>query len=55
MADLDDPRVYFAAERTLKPGEIPSGYRVNAGAVANVLVALLGVALCAYLFWESTT
>jgi putative membrane protein len=40
--------------RTLQPAEIPAGYRVNAGAIANVLVALLGLVLCAYLFWEST-
>jgi putative membrane protein len=40
---------------TLQPAQIPEGYRVNAGAIANVLVALLGVALCAYLFWESTS
>ena len=40
--------------RTLKPIEIPQGYRVNAGVVANVLVAALGAALCVYLFWEST-
>ena len=40
--------------RTLKPAEIPSGYRTGAGVIANLLVALLGVGLCAYLFWEST-
>jgi len=40
--------------RTLKPEEIPLGYRVNAGVVTNLLVALLGAALCIYLFWEST-
>ena len=39
---------------TLKPIEVPEGYRVGASAAANVLVALLGMALCAYLFWEST-
>jgi putative membrane protein len=39
--------------RTLKPVEIPQGYRVNAGVVTNLLVALLGAALCVYLFWES--
>jgi putative membrane protein len=46
---------YRKVLRSLKPSEIPEGYRVNAGSVANVLVALLGVALCVYLFWESTT
>jgi putative membrane protein len=40
--------------RTLKPVEIPKGYRAGAGVIANLLVALLGVGLCAYLFWEST-
>jgi putative membrane protein len=45
---------YRAVLRTLKPEEIPVGYRVAAGALANLLVALLGVALCVYLFWEST-
>lgn len=55
MSDIRDPRVYFAAERTLQPAQIPEGYRVNAGAMANVLVALLGVALCVYLFLESAS
>jgi len=41
--------------RTLKPTEIPHGYRVNAGVVTNLLVGLFGAALCAYLFWESGT
>ena len=41
--------------RTLKPAEIPHGYRVNAGVVTNLLVGLFGAALCAYLFWESVT
>ena len=39
---------------TLQPVEIPQGYRVNAGVFTNVLVAVLGAALCLYLFWEST-
>jgi putative membrane protein len=41
--------------RTLKPVEIPQGYRVNAGVVTNLLVGLFGAALCAYLFWESAS
>jgi putative membrane protein len=41
--------------RTLKPVEIPQAYRVNAAVVTNLLVGLFGVALCAYLFWESVT
>jgi len=44
---------YRSVLRTLKPAEIPHGYRVNAGVVTNLLVALLGAALCVYLFWES--
>lgn len=39
--------------RSLKPAEIPQGYRVNAGVTVNLLVALLGAALCIFLFWES--
>jgi len=35
---------------TLKPIEIPEGYRTNAGVYVNLAVALLGVALTAYLF-----
>jgi putative membrane protein len=35
---------------TLKPVEIPEGYRVNLGVFINLAVALLGVALTAYLF-----
>lgn len=37
---------------TLKPVEIPYGYRMQPGVVVNLLVALAGVALCAYLFME---
>jgi len=37
---------------TLKPVEIPYGYRMQPGVVVNLLVALAGVALCAYLFLE---
>jgi putative membrane protein len=34
----------------LKPVEIPEGYRVNLGVFTNLAVAVLGVALIAYLF-----
>jgi len=34
----------------LKPVEIPAGYRVNVGVFTNLAVAVLGVALIAYLF-----
>jgi len=37
---------------TLKPKEIPYGYRVQPGVVVNLLVALVGAALCVYLFTE---
>ena len=35
--------------RTLKPVEIPEGYRVNVGVIINLGVALLGIALMVYL------
>jgi putative membrane protein len=37
---------------TLKPKEIPYGYRMQPGVVVNLLVALVGAALCVYLFSE---
>ncbi|BBJ00589.1 membrane protein [Ferrigenium kumadai] len=36
--------------RTLKPVEIPDGYRVSPGIVTNLAVALLGIALTVYFF-----
>jgi putative membrane protein len=36
--------------RTLRPVEIPAGYNVHLGMIVNGIVALLGVALCLYLF-----
>jgi putative membrane protein len=41
---------YRKVLKTLKPVEIPAGYAVNAGVVTNAVVALLGVAIMAYLF-----
>ena len=41
---------YRKVLRTLKPVEIPHGYRVHMGAVVNLAVALLGIALTLYLF-----
>lgn len=35
--------------KTLKPVEIPEGYRVNIGVIINLGVALLGIALIVYL------
>ena len=37
---------------TLKPKEIPYGYRMQPGVLVNLLVALVGAALCVYLFTE---
>jgi putative membrane protein len=36
--------------RNLKPVEFPPGYLVNMGVVTNVVLAILGIALVAYLF-----
>jgi putative membrane protein len=36
--------------KTLKPVEIPEGYRVSPGIVTNLSVALLGIALTIYFF-----
>jgi putative membrane protein len=41
---------YRIVLKTLKPIEIPDGYSANGGAIINLLVALLGLALVAYLF-----
>lgn len=40
---------YRRALRSLKPSEIPQGYLVNLAVLANLVVALLGVALAIYL------
>jgi len=41
---------YRKVVRTLKPIEIPEGYSANAGPAINLLVAVLGLVLTAYLF-----
>lgn len=41
---------YRSVVRTLKSVEIPAGYRVNFGVIANLAVAALGAVLIAYLF-----
>ncbi len=41
---------YRTVVRTLKPIEIPEGYRVNLGVFTTLAVAALGVALTVYLF-----
>lgn len=43
-------RQYRKVLATLKPVEIPDGYRVNLGVLTNLVVAALGVALVLYLF-----
>jgi putative membrane protein len=42
---------YRAVLRTLKPVEIPEGYRATIGIYVNALVALLGAALTGYLLY----
>jgi putative membrane protein len=42
---------YRTVLRTLKPVEIPVGYRVTIGIYINALVALLGAALTGYLLY----
>lgn len=44
---------YRKVLHSLKPAEIPAGYRVNAGVFVNLLVALLGIALSIHLFFTS--
>ncbi len=41
---------YRKVLKSLKPVEIPKGYRVGIGIFSNALVALLGIILSAYLF-----
>ena len=41
---------YRTVLRTLKPVEIPEGYRVYLGVLTNFAVAVLGMALIVYLF-----
>ncbi len=41
---------YRKVIKTLKPIEIPDGYSTNGGAIINLLVAILGIALIVYLF-----
>ncbi len=43
---------YRTVFRTLKPIEIPVGYRVNLGVLTNLVVAALGVALTIYLYFQ---
>ncbi|MGA8148851.1 MAG: DUF202 domain-containing protein [Gallionellaceae bacterium] len=41
---------YHRMLKTLKPIEIPQGYRTNPGVIVNLMVALLGMVLIAYFF-----
>jgi putative membrane protein len=43
-------RQYYTVLKTLKPIEIPDGYRTGNGVFTNLTVSVLGVALTAYLF-----
>ncbi len=42
---------YKKVLKALKPSDFPDGYNVNGGVITNLLVALLGLALVAYLFF----
>jgi putative membrane protein len=42
---------YCKVLKTLKPIEIPHGYRVGVGVLANLVVFLLGMMLVVYLFY----
>jgi putative membrane protein len=46
---------YRSVLRTLKPVEIPDGYRVNLGVLTNLVVAALGIALTVYLYLQGTS
>jgi len=41
---------YRTVLRNLRPAEIPEGYRVQMGVIANLAVAVLGLAISVYLF-----
>ncbi|MDD1606825.1 MAG: DUF202 domain-containing protein [Methylococcaceae bacterium] len=41
---------YRLVLKTLKPVEIPEGYRTATGIITNVIVSFLGIALIIYLF-----
>lgn len=41
---------YRKVLKTLKPAEIPRGYRAGLGMLANLVVVMLGMTLIAYLF-----
>ena len=44
---------YRTVLRTLKPVEIPAGYRVGLSVIVNLAVALLGLALAIYLLIQA--
>ena len=44
---------YRKVLKSLRPAEIPEGYRIHLGVWVNVLVAVLGVALTTYLYTGS--
>lgn len=43
---------YRKVLKTLKPVEIPKGYRVSVGVFTNAVIGLLGIALTVYLFFS---
>jgi putative membrane protein len=44
---------YRLVLRTLKPIEIPAAYWVNFGTVVNLIVAIFGIILIVYLFYDA--
>jgi len=42
---------YRKVLRTLKPVEIPAGYRTGLGVISNLFVAVLGIVLAVYFFY----
>jgi putative membrane protein len=42
---------YRKVLRTLKPVEIPEGYRTGLGVISNLFVAVLGIVLAVYFFY----
>jgi len=50
IASTISPAQYRKVLRTLKPIEIPEGYRVNWGVFSTLAVAVLGATLIVYLF-----
>lgn len=41
---------YLKVLRTLKPIEIPDGYRTDPGVISNLIIAVMGIVLTVYFF-----